>query len=322
MTIEEPSLTDPPPIAEAAAILRDGGLVAFPTETVYGLGADATNDAAVARIFAAKSRPRFNPLIVHVADLDAARRLVNMDDEARRFAELFWPGPLTLVLPRRDDCRVSLLASAGLETLAVRIPAHPVAQSLLRACGRPIAAPSANHAGRISPTTAQHVRDEVGERVQLILDGGPCRVGIESTVLDLSGPRPALLRPGGVSKEAIEAMLGRVDLPSTVEDGVARASPGLMTSHYAPSLPLRLAAIDRRPGEAFIAFGPPPEQVGAADAQLSATGDPTEAAAQLFATLRALDRSPYIGLAVMPIPTQGLGAAINDRLERAAAPRH
>jgi len=310
----------PPPIAEAAAHLRAGRLVAFPTETVYGLGGDATSDRAVARIFDAKERPRFNPLIIHLPDAEAARQLVEFSAEARRLADLFWPGPLTLVLPRRPDCKVSLLASAGLDTLAVRVPGHPLAQALLRATGRPIAAPSANRSGRVSPTLAEHVRSELGDRVALVLDGGPCRVGIESTVLDLSREPAVLLRPGGVAQEALEGVLGPIAPAPTVEDTAARASPGMLASHYAPSLPVRLDVVEPLPGEAWLGFGP----VGSArqpDLQLSETADPIEAAARLFAALRSLDRPGFGGIAVMPIPEAGLGAAINDRLRRAAAPR-
>ena len=310
----------PPPIAEAAEQLRAGRLVAFPTETVYGLGGDATSDRAVARIFDAKERPRFNPLIIHVPDTEAARQLVEFPAEARRLADLFWPGPLTLVLPRRADCKVSLLASAGLDTLAVRVPGHPLAQGLLRAVGRPIAAPSANRSGRVSPTLAEHVRSELGDRVALVLDGGPCRVGIESTVLDLSREPAVLLRPGGLPQEALEGVLGRVAAAPNVEDSVARASPGMLASHYAPSLPVRLDVLEPAPGEAWLGFGP----IGGArqpDLQLSETAALIEAAARLFAALRSLDRPGFTGIAVMPIPETGLGAAINDRLRRAAAPR-
>ncbi|HLY58026.1 MAG TPA: L-threonylcarbamoyladenylate synthase [Stellaceae bacterium] len=310
----------PRQIFEAAERLRNGELVAFPTETVYGLGGDATDDRAVARIFAAKGRPRFNPLIVHLPDREAAGRLGEFTADARRLADLYWPGPLTLVLKRTPDCRASLLVSAGLDSIAVRVPAHPLAQTLLRAAGRPIAAPSANRSGRISPTTAEHVRSELGRAVSMILDGGPCRLGIESTVVDLSGPVPRLLRPGGVAQAALEAVLGPLELGERVDEGVARASPGLSASHYAPLLPVRLDAVDRRPGEAFVAFGPPPAGIEP-DVQLSAKADLTEAAAKLFATLRAFDRKPFTTIAVMAIPETGLGAAINDRLRRAAAPR-
>jgi L-threonylcarbamoyladenylate synthase len=310
----------PPGLDEAVDHLRNDRLVAFPTETVYGLGGDATSDLAVSRIFAAKERPRFNPLIIHLPDMAAARAHVLFDDRARSLADLFWPGALTLVLPRQADSRVSLLASAGLDSLAVRIPAHPLAQQLLRAVGRPIAAPSANRSGRVSPTTADHVREELADRVSLILDGGPCRVGLESTVLDLTGEQALLLRPGGIAQAALEAVLGPIDRAAPIADGEARAAPGMMTSHYAPGLPVRLAALDPRPDEAFLGFGPPPG-ARAPDIQLSEAANTAEAAQHLFAALRALDRPPFTGIAIMPIPDDGLGAAINDRLRRAAAPR-
>lgn len=301
-------------IAEAAAVLRAGGLVAFPTETVYGLGADATNHRAVADLFAAKDRPRFNPLIAHVADAAAAERHVIFDARARTLAATFWPGPLTLVLPRADDCAVSLLASAGLDTLAVRVPDDPIASALLAATGCPIVAPSANRSGQVSPTTAEHVRESLGEAVAMILDGGPCRVGIESTVVDLSGPTPRLLRPGGVPAEAIEAQIGSL---AAVDAGDPVRAPGMLARHYAPERPLRLDAETGEPGEAFLGFGP---HAAAATLNLSAAGDVNEATANLFAMLRALDRSPFTGIAVMPVPERGLGRAINDRLRRAAAP--
>jgi L-threonylcarbamoyladenylate synthase len=307
--------------ARAAAALRAGGLVAFPTETVYGLGADATRDRAVAAVFAVKGRPSFNPLIVHVADTPAAMRLVMFNDAAHRLAKAFWPGPLSLILTRRDDCPVSLLCSAGLDTVAVRIPAHPTALALLAAAGRPIAAPSANRSGRVSPTTAAHVAAEFPRDAGLILDGGPCRVGLESTVLDLTGETPILLRPGAVTLEALAALIGPVRQSGIVEDGVARSSPGLLASHYAPSLPLGIDVTDPPRGSAFIGFGPPPLGIRAPDANLSRGGDLEEAAAALFATLRAFDRPPFTSLAVMPIPDRGIGRAINDRLRRAAAPR-
>jgi L-threonylcarbamoyladenylate synthase len=313
MSIEKPT---PEAIARAAAVLREGGLVAFPTETVYGLAADATNDRAVAAIFAAKDRPRFNPLISHVAELGAARRLGRFDERAEALAARFWPGPLTLVLPRLPDCPVSLLASAGLDTIALRMPSHPVAAALLREAGVPLAAPSANRSGRVSPTTAAHVAEELGARVAMILDGGPCPVGLESTVLDLTTEPPTLLRPGGVPAEA----LGPVRLPGAA--GAAPRAPGMLASHYAPRLPVRLDATEARPGEALLAFGPGEAPPGfAATRWLSRSGDLAEAAANLFAALRALDRPEYAGIAAMPIPEQGLGRAINDRLRRAAAPR-
>lgn len=300
-------------------MLRAGGLVAFPTETVYGLGGDASNDRAVAAIFDAKGRPRFNPLIVHVPGLDEAEALAQVDAPARRLAAEFWPGPLTLVLPRRQAGGISLLATAGLDTVAVRAPSHPVARDLLTATGRPIAAPSANRSGRISPTEAGHVAAELGERVALILDGGRAPVGVESTVLDLSGEAPVLLRPGGVTLEALCAILGPLGLGAEV--GPPR-SPGVLASHYAPALPLRLDASEAFPGEALLAFGPAPPPLGCAEiAWLSRSGDLAEAAANLFAMLRRLDRPDFAGIAVMPIPEQGIGRAINDRLRRAAAPR-
>ena len=307
-------------IAEAAGILRAGGLIAFPTETVYGLGADATDDDAIAGIFAAKDRPSFNPLIVHVADAAAAAALVAFTPEAERLAAAFWPGALTLVLPRRPDCGISLLCSAGLDSLGVRAPAHPVAQRLLAACGRPLAAPSANRSGRISPTTAAHVAESLGARVPLILDGGPCTVGLESTVLDLTGPRPLLLRPGGITETEIQAVVGPLARPAAGETERPR-SPGQLESHYAPGRPLRLEATTVGPREALLAFGPGAPAGAAATVNLSPGGDLIEAAARLFAALHELDRPELEAIAVMPIPEEGLGRAINDRLRRAAAPR-
>ncbi len=313
--------------AEAARLLREGRLVAFPTETVYGLGADATNDRAVAAIFDAKGRPHFNPLICHYPDAAAAFAHVEAGALARRLAEAFWPGPLTLVLPRRVTCPVALLAGAGLDTLAVRVPAHLLALALLRAVGGPVAAPSANRSGRVSPTTADHVRRELDGRIDAVLDGGPCAMGLESTVLDLCGTRPVLLRPGGVAAEAIEAIVGPVGRPiSPARAQAARTlrSPGLLVSHYAPTLPVRLDAAEAGPGEALLAFGPV-SGTPALVFQLSAGRDLLEAAARLFAGLRALDdegaRLGLRGIAVMAMPEHGLGLAIRDRLERAAAPR-
>lgn len=301
----------------AASLLHDDALVAFPTETVYGLGGDATSDRAVAAIFAAKERPTFNPLIVHVADLASAEKLAVFDERACAIAGRFWPGPLTLVLKRSTACPISRLASAGLETVALRAPAHPLAQALLRATGRPLAAPSANRSGHVSPTTADHVLDELGGRIAAVLDGGPCRVGIESTVIDLSAAQPALLRPGGVTREQLEAVLGH--LGDTGHAG-APHSPGMLERHYAPARPLRLAATTVAPDEALLAFGDP--LLGAAVTfNLSPTRDLTEAAANLFAALRALDQARFKAIAVMPIPETGLGAAINDRLRRAARGR-
>jgi len=313
----------PENIARAAALLRVGRLVAFPTETVYGLGGDAGSERAVGAIFAAKGRPRFNPLIVHIPDLAEAERIARLDDRARALARRFWPGALTLVLPRREDSGISLLACAGLDTVAVRVPAHPVAQALLRAAGRPIAAPSANRSGRVSPTAAIHVAAEFGDDaaagIALILDGGPTQIGLESTVLDLYGPQAVLLRPGGVPLEALEAALGPVIIAGA--DDAAPRSPGQLASHYAPSLPLRLSAAEARPGEALLAFGPETPAGFAEVLNLSRRGDLVEAAVNLFAMLRRLDRPDFAGIAVMPIPEDGLGRAINDRLRRAAAPR-
>ena len=295
--------------------MRAGRLVAFPTETVYGLGGDATNERAVAEIFAAKGRPRFNPLIVHVPGLAEAEALAVFDDRARNVVARFWPGPLTVVLQRRGDCGLSLLASAGLDTVAIRAPAHEVAQALLRETGRPLAAPSANRSGRVSPTEAAHVFEELGERVSLILDGGRTQVGLESTVLDISGETPALLRPGGVTLEQLTRLLGPVD----VSANDSPKSPGMLASHYAPLLPLRLEVVRASPGEALLAFGPEAPSGFAEVMWLSRTGDLSEAAANLFGMLRRLDGPPFTGIAVMPIPEHDLGRAINDRLRRAAA---
>jgi L-threonylcarbamoyladenylate synthase len=312
-----PSPATPQAIARAGALLRTGRLVAFPTETVYGLGGDATSEAAVAAIFAAKARPRFNPLIVHVLDLTEAEGLAVFDVTARRAARRFWPGPLTLVLPRQPTAGLSLLASAGLDTVAIRVPAHPVAQALLREALRPIAAPSANRSGRVSATEPAHVAEDLGDNVELILDDGPTPVGLESTVLDLSGDTPALLRPGAITLEALTELLGPITPPGS---GRAR-SPGMLASHYAPRLPIRLAPTEARPGEALLAFGTAAPPGFAEVLWLSRSGDLAEAAANLFAMLRRLDRPSFTGIAVMPIPDHGLGRAINDRLRRAAAPR-
>jgi L-threonylcarbamoyladenylate synthase len=310
----------PTAIAAAARALRKGTLVAFPTETVYGLGADATNDRAVAAIFAAKGRPRFNPLIAHVAAVADARALVVFDHRAETLAEVFWPGPLTLVLPRAPNCPVSLLVSAGLDTLAVRIPDHPVARDLLSAVGRPLAAPSANPSNRPSPTTAEHVARTLAGRVSTVLDGGPCRVGLESTVLDLTGAAPTILRAGGVPAEVIALVIGPIEERlDAVAAGARRRSPGQSRRHYAPSVPLRRNARAVRPGEALLAFGPRPLPGAVTVLNLSPAGDLTEAAANFFAMLHALDDPKHAGIAVMPIPDKGLGRAINDRLRRAAA---
>jgi L-threonylcarbamoyladenylate synthase len=309
----------PDAIRDGAAALRAGHLVVFPTETVYGVGADATDGHAVARLFAAKGRPRFNPLIAHVADHGTAERLAVFDDAARRLAGAFWPGPLTLVLPRRPDCPVAQIACAGLDTVALRVPAHPVAQALLRDAKRPVVAPSANRSGRISPTTAAHAAEELGEAVALVLDGGPCAVGLESTIVAVQGGRPILLRPGGIARAAIEAVAGPLASPSP--DPARPSAPGMLASHYAPRLPLRLNATSVRADEALLAFGPDAPAGAAATLNLSPRGDLVEAAANLFAMLRALDRPGQAGIAAMAVPEAGLGEAINDRLRRAAAPR-
>jgi L-threonylcarbamoyladenylate synthase len=304
-------------IEAAGASLRAGELVAFPTETVYGLGADATNGRAVAEIFAAKGRPRFNPLIVHVAGIEAASRLALLTDVGRRLAEAFWPGALTLVLAKAPECPVADLTTAGLDTVALRVPGHPVAQALLSAADRPIAAPSANRSGHVSPTTAAHVDADLGASVAIILDGGPTPIGLESTVIDAAGAEPVVLRLGGVPREDIARVLGR---PVALADGEPDkpASPGMLARHYAPAARLRLDAREAGDGEALLAFGRDvPKHAGTA-VNLSPSGDLTEAAANLFAALRDLDRSGAKAIAVTPIPQQGLGEAINDRLRRAA----
>jgi L-threonylcarbamoyladenylate synthase len=307
-------------IEDAARLLRKGGLVAFPTETVYGLGGDATDERAVAAIFEAKGRPRFNPLIAHVLGAADAQRFVRWSATAERLADAFWPGPLTFVLPRAERSPIALLATAGLDTVAIRAPAHPVAQALIRAAGLPLAAPSANRSGAVSPTRAEHVAESLGERVSLILDGGPCPVGVESTVLDLTGATPVLLRPGGATREAIEAVVGRIALSDALPAGdAARSSPGQLESHYAPSRPLRLEATTVSADEGLLAFGPHPPAGAMVTCNLSPTGDLAEAAANLFAHMRALDRPEVGRIAVMPVPHTGLGLAINDRLRRAAA---
>lgn len=308
-------------VRAAALALRSGRLVAFPTETVYGLGADATDDRAVAAIFDAKGRPRFNPLIVHVPDRNGALAIAEWSDLADRLAARFWPGPLTLILRRRCGSGISKLASAGGETIALRAPAHPLASALLRETDRPIAGPSANRSGLISPTTADHVRRSLGDRVDLILDGGACPVGVESTVVDLVDDRPRLLRPGGVAREMIEAVIGQTlergdDHPV---DGQTIRSPGQLLSHYAPRHRLRLNALEVAADEALLAFGPTPLEGAAVTANLSGTGDVVEAAANLFSMLHHLDRQDVAGIAAMPIPSTGLGEAICDRLQRAAA---
>jgi L-threonylcarbamoyladenylate synthase len=307
-------------IERAAKALRAGRLVAFPTETVYGLGALATDDAAVAAIFTAKRRPRFNPLIAHVTGAAAAEPLALWSKAAARLAARFWPGPLTLVLPRAPASPLSLLMSAGSATVALRAPSHPVAQALLASTGLPVAAPSANPAGRTSPTTADHVGTGLGERIDLIVDAGPCPVGIESTVLDLTADPPRLLRPGGLPRAVIEAEIGALASGPAPEAEGLRA-PGQLASHYAPDRPLRLDARDVAADEALLAFGPTPWPGAILTLNLSESGDTTEAAANLFAMLHRLDQPGVRAIAVMPIPDAGLGEAIRDRLQRAAAPR-
>ena len=313
----ETLLPTPQGIDRAAAILRSGGLVAFPTETVYGLGADARGDVAVAHIFEAKGRPRFNPLIIHLPDIAAARSIAVFSDAAERLADAFWPGPLTLVLPLRPSARLSPLVSADLPTVAIRVPAHPVAQQLLRAFGGPVAAPSANPSGRVSPTRAAHVLEGLSGRIEAVLDGGSCDVGVESTILGLT-ETPTLLRAGGLPVEALEACLGaRLDAP---QPGAKLTAPGQLASHYAPAAPVRLNVTQPDAGEFWLGFGP---ACAAAQMTLSASGDLVEAAAALFHALRDADRraAPGQTIAVAPIPDHGLGRAINDRLRRAAAPR-
>ncbi len=307
-------------IEAAAACLSKGGLVAFPTETVYGLGADARHGEAIARLYAAKGRPAFNPLISHVTDTDAARALAVFDADAEKLAAAFWPGPLTLVLPKRPDCSVAALALAGLDSIALRVPAHPTARALLKAFGGPVVAPSANRSGHVSPTSAAHVLADLRGRIDLILDDGPCAVGVESTIVALLG-EPTLLRPGGLARDEIERVLGRaLAAPGLSEDDEAPIAPGMLASHYAPKAKLRLDAQSPRDGEALLAFGPAPAYTGTMF-NLSPGGDLIEAATNLFSHLRALDASGATTVAVMPVPHDGLGEAINDRLARAAAPK-
>jgi L-threonylcarbamoyladenylate synthase len=320
MSGTERLLPDERGIARAAGLLARGALVAFPTETVYGLGADATDARAVAAIFEAKGRPRFNPLIVHVPSREAAERLVHLSEDGRRLAAAFWPGPLTLVAPMRAQAGVADLTTAGLPSLAVRVPAHPLALALLDAVGRPVAAPSANPSGRISPTTADHVLDGLGGRIAAVLDGGPCEVGLESTIIGVADGQPVLLRPGGLPAEAAEAALGQ----SLAAASGGISAPGQLASHYAPRARLRLDAARPLPGELWLGFGRCEDSGGGEGGlNLSPTSDLHEAAANLFAHLRALDgrAAPGQAIAVAPVPRHGLGRAINDRLARAAAPR-
>jgi L-threonylcarbamoyladenylate synthase len=313
-------------VAAAARCLAAGGLVAFPTETVYGLGADATNPAAIARLYQAKGRPSFNPLIAHVRDFEAGMRIARFDAQAIALAKAFWPGPLTLVLPKATDCAVADLATAGLETIAIRVPAHPLAREILRAFGGPVVAPSANLSGHVSPTTATHVQSDLAGRIDLIVDGGAVDVGVESTIVGCFDA-PMLLRPGGVARGEIERVLGRplAQPPADADDDTGQPlAPGMLASHYAPRTPVRLNAGRVEVGEVLLAFGPTSVPgVGAATIamNLSPRGDLTEAAANLFGYLRALDSRAARAIAVMPVPQDGLGEAINDRLRRAAVGR-
>ena len=313
-------------VAAAARWLAEGGLVGFPTETVYGLGADAGNADAVARLYQAKGRPAFNPLIAHVGDLKAARRIGVFDAQATALAEAFWPGPLTLVLPRTRDCAVADLATAGLDTVAIRVPVHPVALEILRAFNRPVVAPSANLSGHVSPTTAAHVQSDLAGRIDLIVDGGAVAVGVESTIVGCF-ETPMLLRPGGLPRGEIERVLGRCLMRLADDPGSDTSqplAPGMLASHYAPRTPVRLNAVSVAAGEALLAFGD--DVVAGVEAttvtmNLSAQGDLNEAAANLFSYLRALDSKRAYAIAVMPVPHHGLGEAINDRLRRAAMGR-
>ena len=306
----------PENIAKAAQVLRDGGLVAFPTETVYGLGGDATQDSAVEKIYAAKGRPSFNPLIVHVGGVDWVADIAQPGARFDSLVRAFWPGPLTLVLNRHTQCAVSKIVSAGRDSIAVRMPDHPVAHDLLMATQRPLAAPSANRSGFMSPTEAAHVLTSLDALPEMIIDGGQCRVGLESTVLDLTQTTPAILRPGSITREQIEAVIGPVSFGR--DDPLAPKSPGQLASHYAPGLPVRLNATEVNAGEVLVGFGPVKGAL-----TLSLAGDLAEAAANLFAVLRQADNTTlYNGIAVAPVPELGVGLAINDRLRRAAAPRN
>jgi L-threonylcarbamoyladenylate synthase len=319
------SRADAAAVGDAVHRLNAGGLVAFPTETVYGLGADATNGQAIARLYEAKGRPAFNPLIAHVTDRAAAQALARFSADAERLAAAFWPGPLTLVLPKAPGCPVADLATAGLDSIAVRVPKHDIAQKLLAAFGRPIVAPSANRSGHVSPTTAAHVLADLRGRIDLIVDGGATEVGLESTIVGCLDV-PTLLRPGGLPRQEIERVLGQplVDPPASSVDTDALLAPGMMTSHYAPRTRLRLDADRVESDEALLAFGSKHIE-GAENAKtalnLSERGDLIEAAANLFSHLRALDAAGATAIAAMPVPHRGLGEAINDRLRRAAAPR-
>ncbi len=316
-------------IAKAAEILKSGGVVGMPTETVYGLAANAFDGRAVAKIYEIKGRPQFNPLISHFADAGDVETCAVMDEKAKALAQAFWPGPLTLVLPRAKNCPVSELASAGLETIAVRVPAHPAARKLIKACGFPLVAPSANLSGTISPTSPAHVADGLGDKVDMILAAGASSVGVESTVVDLSDGAPVILRPGAVTAEEISEVLGEKIIYDT-GDAAKPKSPGLLLKHYAPKIPLRMNAIDLNPGEALLGFsslrfmgvkggGAALSLPESQRRNLSEEGDLHQAASNLFAMLRELDRPEHAAIAVMPIPDTGLGVAINDRLKRAAS---
>ena len=312
-------------VAAAARCLAAGGLIAFPTETVYGLGADAANPAAIARLYQAKGRPAFNPLIAHVGDLAAGQKIARFDATATALAQAFWPGPLTLVLPKSKGCPVADLATAGLDTVAVRVPAHPVARAILRAFGGPVVAPSANLSGHVSPTTAEHVHSDLAGRIDLIIDGGAVAVGVESTIVGCF-EAPRLLRPGGLPRAEIERVLGHalVQPPDDADnDSGQPLAPGMLASHYAPRTRVRLNAERIEAGEALLAFGPGVVTgvEAAAVMNLSPHGDLNEAAANLFGYLRTLDTKGAHAIAVMPVPHHGLGEAINDRLRRAAMER-
>ena len=300
-------------IADAVERLQSGNLIGLPTETVYGLAGDATSAEAVARIYALKGRPSFNPLIAHIASMEMAEREAEFSDTARKLADAFWPGALTLVLPVAPTNSICDLARAGLDTQALRFPAHPIAQQVIKAYGKPLAAPSANKSGQISPTLKRHVEDEFGDALHLILDGGQSVLGIESTVLAVFGDEVTLLRPGSLGREKIEGVIGR-KISSSMHDDTAPRSPGMLTRHYAPDARLRLNVTTPQPHEAFLGFGPSEHKV---TLNLSEAGDLTEAASNLYAMLRALDTAPD-AIAVAPIPDTGLGEAINDRLRRAA----
>tara|TARA_B100000686_G_C16795546_1_gene982033 strand:- start:1388 stop:2332 length:945 start_codon:yes stop_codon:yes gene_type:complete len=305
-------------VRKAANLLTKGRLVAFPTETVYGLGADATSDEAVAKIFEVKNRPSFNPLIIHLAEASDVEKLAIMTQAAKLLADAFWPGPISLVLRRTNHCPVSFLASAGLDTVAVRVPSHPIAKLILEESKIPIAAPSANISGKVSPTTAKHVLDSLGPQLNLIVDSGPCEIGLESTVVDCTQEKPAILRPGGVTYEELIKVLGALENRET--DRQAPIAPGTMESHYAPSATIRMNANHAKVGEGLLAFGPEIHSNKNNKFNLSPEGNLVEAAANLFSMIRKLDQE-YNKIAVMPIPNHGLGIAINDRLQRAAAAR-